>query len=176
MASAGSITPPPPIRKRKVFFLKKGGQYTGLQLPILILLTIVFIISQVSALRTHSAGKGRSTGNGDHHHVTRSRSSSSSSAIFHPAAAKERRLSFLNHQLSILGGKVGPEQRISSKIYSHRVDSAIGTDEISVVDVPQNSDVVVGKEIPKGTRLLLECQAEFPVTWVYKGDGVRVPF
>lgn len=174
MASAGSITPTPPpsIRKRKAYFLKKG-EYTGLHLPILILLTIVFIISQVSALRTHSAGKGRSTGNGDHHHVTRSRSSSSSSAIFHPPAAKERRLSFLNHQLSILGGKVGPETRISSKIYSHRVDGTVGTDEISVVDVPQNSDVVVGKEIPKGTRLLLECQAEFPVTWVYKGDGVR---
>lgn len=132
------------------------------------ILLIVFICWRAEALRTGQASRQRSR------HVfseLKSNPSRTSSFVIN-SPAKERRLSFLNHQLSLLGGKVGPESRISSKIFSHAVDSDAGTDEISVVDVPQNTDVVVGKEIPKGTRILLECQAEFPVNWIYKGDGV----
>lgn len=156
MASAGSITP------RRGYSLKMGRN-TGL---IFIILTVV-LVHHASTLRTGSISRGRSTDNEDY--STRSRSSIS----FAHTPSKERRLSFLNHQLSILGGKVGPELRIMSKIYSHRVDSERGTDEISVVEASQNSDLVVGKDLPKGTRLVLECQAEFPVNWIYRGDGVK---
>ncbi|CAL8089036.1 unnamed protein product [Orchesella dallaii] len=156
MDSKGSIT------RRKCYFL---NYRTGL----VIFLLVLFLNQEAETLRTgSSSSRARSKSKDDLR--SQSRSISSSSIFLHPAP-KERRLSFLNHQLSLLGGKVGPESRISSKIYSHFGDSTTGTDEIQKVDVPPNSDIVVGKEIPKGTRILLECQAEFPVNWIYQGDG-----
>ncbi|ODN02991.1 Slit 3 protein [Orchesella cincta] len=153
MDSKGSIT----LRK---------GYFLNYRTCFLLFFIVLFLNQEAETLRTGSSTKARSKSKDD----LRSRSISSSSLFLHPAP-KERRLSFLNHQLSLLGGKVGPESRISSKIYSHLGDSTTGTDEISSVDVPPNSDIVVGKEIPKGTRILLECQAEFPVNWIYQGDG-----
>lgn len=141
------------------------GSLKSSKVLLCLLATVVTLpFDYVDSLRTKSATPWRSRAG-----ESRSRSASG----MHPSP-KERRLSFLNHQLSMLGGQFGQENRIASKIFSHLVDSATGTDEISIVDVPQNTDIVVGKEIPKGRRVVLECQAEFPVNWVYKGDGVGV--
>lgn len=154
MGLKGSITP------RKMYFLKRSFA---------LLICALVSLQHVESLRTGHKGRSRD-GGGDVR--SRSGSSSSSARVFMHPTTKQRRLSFLNHHLSMLGGLVGPEPKITSKIYSHLVDSETGTDEISVVEAPPNSDLVVGKEIPKGTRLVLECQAEFPVSWAYKGDGV----
>jgi len=45
--------------------------------------------------------------------------------------------------------------------------------EFTVVSKAINSEVVVGKDLVKGARILLECSAPYPVQWIYSGDGVR---
>ena len=42
-----------------------------------------------------------------------------------------------------------------------------------VLTKPHNSDIIVGEDVKPGSNLLLTCTAEYPVQWVYTGDGVR---
>lgn len=43
-----------------------------------------------------------------------------------------------------------------------------------VVDKPANSDIIVGngEDIDPRSKIVLECEAPYPVQWVYDGEGV----
>ena len=41
-----------------------------------------------------------------------------------------------------------------------------------VLQEPMNKDVIVGEDTQAGNSLLLHCIAQYPVQWIYTGDGV----
>lgn len=44
--------------------------------------------------------------------------------------------------------------------------------EFSVISSQIDSDVMVGRDLLNGARIILECSAPYPVQWIYSGDGV----
>ena len=46
-------------------------------------------------------------------------------------------------------------------------------ENVRPIRVPRNGEVIVGEQTTNGVkRLLFECNASYPVQWIYSGDGV----
>lgn len=61
------------------------------------------------------------------------------------------------------------------KIFEIRVVTATkleAGEEEHVVDKLPNSNIVVGEDIQPNSKLIFECDARYPVQWVYQGDGM----
>jgi hypothetical protein len=115
------------------------------------LITVVFIsnnvISPANSLRTKPKGSRVS--------VTSSQDSKSHSQLGKSNSTK-----------IISSGHHGLTARILQAVDSN------SPNEFSVISSQIDSDVIVGRDLVNGARIILECSAPYPVQWIYSGDGV----
>jgi len=48
------------------------------------------------------------------------------------------------------------------------------TEEVKRLKISKNSEIIVGEDVHRSSRLLIKCNATFPVQFIYIGAGVSV--